>query len=62
MGAAGAQPPRLPARYFNHTHISVYLVGTFAVACILYDSTQVSFQRRGMLTFAYGISLLSAVY
>ena len=61
MGAAGAQPARLPARYFNHTHISVYLVGTFAVACILYDSMQVSFERCDVLIFARGDSPLPAV-
>lgn len=38
---APQQPRLLAARYFNHTHISVYLVATFAVACVLYDSTQV---------------------
>ena len=39
MGGTQQQQRLLAGRYFNHTHISVYLVGTFAVACVLYDST-----------------------
>ncbi|KAK9835056.1 hypothetical protein WJX81_007542 [Elliptochloris bilobata] len=47
--AGGAKEQRLlAARSFNHTHISVYLVGTFAVACVLYDSTQGVLQRYAL--------------
>ena len=29
------------AHVYQHTHIAVYLVGFFAIACLFYDSTQV---------------------
>lgn len=46
MGGTQQQQRLLAGRYFNHTHISVYLVGTFAVACVLYDSTHVRKVKR----------------
>lgn len=39
MGAKN--PATNLAHVYQHTHIAVYLVGFFAIACLFYDSTQV---------------------
>ncbi|KAK9823894.1 hypothetical protein WJX72_006230 [[Myrmecia] bisecta] len=36
---------RPTTKSFEHTHISVYIVGLFAVACVFYDSTQGIIQK-----------------
>ncbi len=35
------------AHVYQHTHIAVYLVGFFAIACLFYDSTQVMSSTLG---------------
>lgn len=51
MGREHRTPARLatarPAPTFAHTHMQLYLVLSFAIACITYDSTQVGVLLKG---------------